>query len=186
MTKFKIGVVMTIVVALIFVFLGGSIFSIIIPTDWLFLIIYALALTVLILIFRKVEKPAFYIGIAVLVCVMTLASLIGYRAWNREDFYIDADEVKSIYYATDEYIEPYIKSDEEDIKEIVKKINKAYCVKKWDVENLGELGSSNENLYVNFKNGESVSIDSMGCVRFPGRNSLVIYRINLRPEDFFD
>ena len=93
MTKFKIGVVMTIVVALIFVFLGGSIFSIIIPTDWLFLIIYALALTVLILIFRKVEKPAIYIGIAVLICVMTLVSLIGYRAWNREDFYIDADEI---------------------------------------------------------------------------------------------
>ena len=184
MTKFKTGVVMTIVVALLFAFFWGGIFSIRIPTDWLFLIAYALVLVGLILLFRKVEKPAIYIGIAVLICVMTLVSLIGYRAWNREDFYIDADEVEKIIYSIDgkKYI---IGDEEESINSVIKDINKAYCVKKWDVERLGELGTTDEHLYVYLKNGEYVSLDRMGCVRFSDRDSLMKYRINLRPEDFY-
>ena len=184
MSKFKAGAIMTIIIALLFAFFWGGIFSIRIPTDWLFLIVYAVVLIVLILLFCKIQKPVVYISIAVVACVVTLISLIGYKAWNREDFYIDSAEVEQIIYYTEEK-EYIIADDEESIEDVVEKINKAYCVKKWDVVKLGELGTPDEYLNVYLKNGEVVSIDEIGCVRYSDRDSTVIYKINLKPEDFY-
>lgn len=180
MEKATVGKVTAVVVGLIFILFWRSTFSIRIMYDSVFFIIYALALFVIILIFRIAKKQIIYISLSIILCVGTVVSIVAYRSWNKAGFYINVDSVEKIVFRDNdkEYV---VGDDEESINRIVKGINKAYCIKKW--ENQGELCTSSQNLNIVLDNGDVVSIDSMGCVRLPmGKWS--IYRIDYDISDF--
>ncbi len=152
-------------------------FSVKTANDTWFFIGYICVFIVVSIIYYEIRKPIINYTFAILLIIGTLISVLVYKEWNRDGYYIDIDEivcVKHCYYNGNEYEE----TDYTDfLDNIASRYNSAECIKKWDKQ--GENLMPSEYIKIFYKDDSCVVIESGGHVNCRGEK----FDINLDVRD---